>query len=125
LRELNDAVFDSIVEPRGGVVRVGMGAGVYGFIGKWVPAGLVGWMMGVRAPGTGRFGVFGGAVRPVKAIENGYGNTSEVEGSDKGDGSGSGSDREEIEMSGPGVEGLGESGYVYPHREDGSFGNRA
>lgn len=25
-----------------------MGSSVYGFVGKWVPKGLVGWMMGVR-----------------------------------------------------------------------------
>jgi hypothetical protein len=29
-------------------VRVGMGSAVYGFVGRWVPRGLVGWMMGVR-----------------------------------------------------------------------------
>ncbi|KAL2063466.1 hypothetical protein VTL71DRAFT_5271 [Oculimacula yallundae] len=48
LRELNNAVFDAIVRGRGGVVRVGMGSGLYGFVGRWVPSGLVSWMMGVR-----------------------------------------------------------------------------
>jgi hypothetical protein len=48
LRELNNAVFDAMIRSRGGVVRVGMGSSVYGFIGRWVPKGLVGWMMGVR-----------------------------------------------------------------------------
>lgn len=48
LRELNNAVFDALVRGKGGVVRVGMGSSVYGFVGRWVPRGLVGWMMGVR-----------------------------------------------------------------------------
>ena len=48
LRELNDAVFDAMVSGRGGIVRVGMGSTLYGFIGRWAPSGLVGWMMGVR-----------------------------------------------------------------------------
>ncbi|RAL67870.1 hypothetical protein DID88_008595 [Monilinia fructigena] len=48
LRELNNAVFDAMERQSGGVVRVGMGSSVYGFIGAWVPRGLVGWMMGVR-----------------------------------------------------------------------------
>ncbi|CZS95427.1 hypothetical protein WAI453_011363 [Rhynchosporium graminicola] len=48
LRELNNAVFDAIVRGRGGIVRVGMGSGLYGFVGRWVPSGLVSWMMGVR-----------------------------------------------------------------------------
>jgi NAD(P)-dependent dehydrogenase (short-subunit alcohol dehydrogenase family) len=48
LRDLNNVVFDAMVSGRGGVVRVGMGSAVYGFVGRWVPRGLVGWMMGVR-----------------------------------------------------------------------------
>lgn len=48
LRELNNAVFDAMDRKTGGVIRVGMGSSVYGFIGAWVPRGLVGWMMGVR-----------------------------------------------------------------------------
>jgi hypothetical protein len=51
LRELNDAVFDALVSHKGSVVRVGMGSSVYGFVGRWVPRGLVGWMMGVRRVG--------------------------------------------------------------------------
>lgn len=53
LRELNDAVFDAMVKRRGGVVRVGAGSGIYGFVGRWVPRGLVGWMMGIRKVGGG------------------------------------------------------------------------
>lgn len=51
LRELNNAVFDAMVRGKGGIVRVGMGSRVYGFVGRWVPSGLVGWMMGVRGVG--------------------------------------------------------------------------
>ena len=52
LRELNDAVFDAMASRRGGIVRVGMGSILYGFIGRWAPSSLVGWMMGVRAVGN-------------------------------------------------------------------------
>jgi len=48
LRELNNAVFDAMVREKGGIVRVGMGSSVYGFVGRWVPKGIVGWMMGIR-----------------------------------------------------------------------------
>jgi hypothetical protein len=54
LRELNNAVFDALVSGKGGVVRVGMGSNLYGFVGRWVPSGLVGWMMGVRGVGEGK-----------------------------------------------------------------------
>ncbi|RDW75987.1 hypothetical protein BP5796_06808 [Coleophoma crateriformis] len=54
LRELNDAVFDSMTSNKSGIVRVGQGARVYGFVGSWVPRGLVGWMMGVRSAGPMR-----------------------------------------------------------------------
>ncbi|KAH8679991.1 hypothetical protein BGZ60DRAFT_369655 [Tricladium varicosporioides] len=60
LRELNDAVFDAIFSQRGGVLRVGMGSGVYGFVGRWIPGGLVGWMMGMRSVEANRRGEFGG-----------------------------------------------------------------
>lgn len=52
LRELHHAVFDIISADGPGtppaVVRVGLGADIYGFVGRWVPRGLVAWMMGVR-----------------------------------------------------------------------------
>lgn len=49
LRELHNAVFDVIDgSEQSGVVRVGLGAGLYGFVGRWVPRGLVAWMMGIR-----------------------------------------------------------------------------
>ncbi|OWP04749.1 hypothetical protein B2J93_4031 [Marssonina coronariae] len=53
LRELNNAVFDAVFSARGGVVRVGMGSSLYGFIGRWVPSGLVAWMMGARGVSEG------------------------------------------------------------------------
>ncbi|KAF8865278.1 DUF1776-domain-containing protein [Acephala macrosclerotiorum] len=64
LRELNNAVFDAMVSGRAGTVRVGMGSRAYGFVGRWVPRSLVGWMMGVRRVGEprgefGRGGIFG------------------------------------------------------------------
>ncbi|KAK3328924.1 hypothetical protein B0H66DRAFT_506930 [Apodospora peruviana] len=49
LRELHNAVFDVIDGSiTSGTVRVGLGAGVYGFVGRWVPRGMVSWMMGIR-----------------------------------------------------------------------------
>ena len=49
LRELHNTVFDVIDGTEGrDVVRVGLGAGLYGFVGRFVPRGLVAWMMGIR-----------------------------------------------------------------------------
>lgn len=49
VRNLHNAVFDVIDGSNtSGVVRIGLGASVYGFVGKWVPRGLVSWMMGIR-----------------------------------------------------------------------------
>lgn len=48
LRELNDTIFDAMMRSSGGVIRVGVGMGLYGFVGRWVPRGIVGWMMGLR-----------------------------------------------------------------------------
>ncbi|KAI1432767.1 DUF1776-domain-containing protein [Xylaria sp. CBS 124048] len=49
LRDLHTAVFDVLdgSETRA-VVSVGLGAGLYGLVGRWVPRGLVAWMMGTR-----------------------------------------------------------------------------
>lgn len=48
LRELHNGVFDAIVRGRGrnGTIFVGRGARSYDLVGKWVPDGIVGWMMG-------------------------------------------------------------------------------
>ena len=52
LRELHNAVFDIIGSKRPGRIwRVGKGSQLYGFVGNWVPAGLVGWMMGTKNTG--------------------------------------------------------------------------
>ncbi|PHH70095.1 hypothetical protein CDD83_5518 [Cordyceps sp. RAO-2017] len=49
LRRLHNAVFDVIDgSVAGDSVRVGLGASVYGLVGRWAPRGLVSWMMGVR-----------------------------------------------------------------------------
>jgi len=97
LRELNNAVFDAMASGKSGVRRVGMGAGVYGFIGRWVPASLVGWMMGMRAVGAQD-----GTPRMFKRlIENG-----------QSSGSGSASEVEDTSDHG-----LGGSDYVYPQDE--------
>ncbi|KAI1810460.1 DUF1776-domain-containing protein [Poronia punctata] len=49
LRDLHHAVFDVIDgTEKSDVVRVGLGAGLYGFVGRWVPRGIVAWMMGIR-----------------------------------------------------------------------------
>lgn len=49
LRHLNNTVFDvmdgSITS---GSVQIGLGASVYGFVGRWAPRGLVSWMIGIR-----------------------------------------------------------------------------
>ena len=49
LRDLHNAVFDVIDGSNtSGVVRVGLGANLYGFVGRWIPRGLVAWIMGMR-----------------------------------------------------------------------------
>lgn len=56
LRELHICVFDVMVQGRGrgGTVFVGSGARAYDMVGKRVPSGVVGWMMGLRNKDTGR-----------------------------------------------------------------------
>jgi NAD(P)-dependent dehydrogenase (short-subunit alcohol dehydrogenase family) len=49
LRELHNAVFDALSQKKPRKVwRVGRGSVAYDLVGNWVPAGVVGWMMGVR-----------------------------------------------------------------------------
>lgn len=49
LRDLHHAVFDVVDgSEKSDVVRVGLGAGLYGFVGRWAPRGLIAWMMGIR-----------------------------------------------------------------------------
>jgi hypothetical protein len=59
LRELHNAVFDAMASRRGGTVRVGMGSVMYGFVGAWVPGGLVSWMMGMRKVSRSNAAMFG------------------------------------------------------------------
>lgn len=51
LRELQNGVFDAIVREKGkgGTVFVGSGSWMYDFVGRWVPGGVVGWMLGARS----------------------------------------------------------------------------
>lgn len=55
LRELHNGVFDAIVRGKGrnGTIFVGRGARSYDLVGKWVPDGIVGWMMGFAAKTNG------------------------------------------------------------------------
>ena len=48
LRELHNGIFDAMVRGKGrnGTIFVGRGARSYDLVGKWVPDGVVGWMMG-------------------------------------------------------------------------------
>jgi NAD(P)-dependent dehydrogenase (short-subunit alcohol dehydrogenase family) len=49
LRHLHNSVFDVLDGSiTSNVVRVGLGASIYGFVGRWAPRGLVSWMMGIR-----------------------------------------------------------------------------
>lgn len=85
MRELNNAVFDAMTSGRGGTVRVGMGSRTYGFVGRWVPRGLVGWMMGVRKVGEnkgefGRGGLFGDSLGASRSTSPGSASTGNVHG---------------------------------------------
>lgn len=49
LRELHNAVFDALTVKRPNATwRVGRGSYTYDVVGRWVPSGVVGWMLGVR-----------------------------------------------------------------------------
>ncbi|MCJ1380368.1 hypothetical protein MMC17_003471 [Xylographa soralifera] len=59
LRELHNGVFDAVVGARTGTVFVGRGSWAYDFVGRWVPGGVVGWMLkrkGARRLGEGGVG---------------------------------------------------------------------
>ncbi|KAI9759635.1 MAG: RNA-binding component of cleavage and polyadenylation factor [Chaenotheca gracillima] len=50
LRELHNTVFDALTlerRPRS-VLHVGRGSLIYDVVGRWVPGGIVGWMLGIR-----------------------------------------------------------------------------
>lgn len=50
LRELHNSVFDAIARGngRGGTVFVGQGSRTYDLVSRWVPGGLIGWILGFR-----------------------------------------------------------------------------
>ncbi|KAI9813121.1 MAG: hypothetical protein M1827_004341 [Pycnora praestabilis] len=49
LRELHNSVFDALTQTQPQRVwRVGNGSLVYDMVGKWVPAGVIGWMLGIK-----------------------------------------------------------------------------
>ncbi|TFB02512.1 hypothetical protein CCMA1212_005046 [Trichoderma ghanense] len=49
LRHLHATVFDVIDGSiKADTVRIGLGASIYGFVGRWAPRSLVSWMMGIR-----------------------------------------------------------------------------
>ncbi|KAL8762065.1 MAG: hypothetical protein Q9184_001873 [Pyrenodesmia sp. 2 TL-2023] len=49
LRQLHLEVFDAIVGKRTGTVYVGRGSRTYDYLGKVMPDGLVGWMLGLKS----------------------------------------------------------------------------
>jgi hypothetical protein len=70
---------------RGGVVRVGMGSSLYGFVGRWVPSGLVSYMMGMRGvtPSQREFGSGSDSVNTSSGdVSPGSGNESHSTGVD-------------------------------------------
>ncbi|KAM0459844.1 hypothetical protein ACHAPV_000094 [Trichoderma viride] len=49
LRHLHATVFDVIDgSVKSDTVRIGLGASIYGFVGRWAPRSIVSWMMGIR-----------------------------------------------------------------------------
>lgn len=51
LRELHNNIFDAIVRGKGrnGTIFVGSGSRTYDLVGKWVPSGIVGWLLHPRS----------------------------------------------------------------------------
>ena len=48
-RELYHAVFDALTQPCArNVYRVGRGSVVYDMVGRWIPSGIVGFILGLR-----------------------------------------------------------------------------
>ncbi|KAI1647093.1 DUF1776-domain-containing protein [Daldinia loculata] len=84
LRELHNAVFDVIDgSNQSDVVRVGLGAGLYGFVGRWAPRSLVAWMMGIRK--VDELSAWEGGLRPDSA--SGSSSSEKSAGSEIGEGS--------------------------------------
>jgi hypothetical protein len=76
LRELHNSVFSALtVEKPQRVWRVGSGSLVYDIVGQWAPAGIVGWMLGIRRVNggaedaiSGEDGLNGSDI-PVQSVE--------------------------------------------------------
>lgn len=51
LRELHNNLFDAIVRGKGknGTIFVGSGSRTYDLVGKWVPSGIIGWLLHPRS----------------------------------------------------------------------------
>lgn len=86
-----------MVKRKGGTVRAGAGSGIYGFVGRWVPRGLVGWMMGLRK------------------VDSGYEFGRRIGGSEEGSRSASPGSNSSTGVAGDNVHrsNLGDSEYVY------------
>jgi hypothetical protein len=97
LRDLNNSVFDAMFRGKSGAINVGMGSSLYGFVGRWVPRGLVGWMMGIRRVGNYE-----------KEFGKGIGGVSDS-------GSSTGSPRSSASQSNIHGLGLGDSEYISVH----------
>lgn len=90
LRELHNAVFDVIDgSDQRPLVRVGLGAGLYGFVGRWVPKGLVAWMMGIRKVDELRTWSEGSRSAGSRGSETDSDDGSDTGGSENGGGEGS------------------------------------
>ena len=89
MRELHHAVYDAIAGRSGREAYVGRGSWAYEVVGRWVPGGVVGWMMRMRQRRADQ--QIGGDLSPAwdgkKEEEGGYG---------YGYGSGSGSEWEPL-----------------------------
>lgn len=78
LRDLHNSVFDIIDgSDTRSVVRVGLGADLYGFVGKFVPRSLVEWMMGMRRVDELAAWQMNYYLTPRSGSENGDGSSSE------------------------------------------------
>ncbi|MCJ1361356.1 hypothetical protein MMC16_000454 [Acarospora aff. strigata] len=81
LRALHNAVFDALTTPRPAKVwHVGTGSLVYDFVGRWVPRGIVGWMVGLRSSG----------MDVGRGVGEGFGEGNEGLGGEGEDGTGAG-----------------------------------
>jgi hypothetical protein len=70
-RELHYAIFDALTQNRpSSVWRVGRGSLAYDIVGKWVPGGLVGWVLGLRRVSLEEFGGPPAALQPQSGIPN-------------------------------------------------------